>query len=111
MQGYVTAVHEQVADRSKRRLQDLDGYITMRRSTSCMPVRTLYFTTSKRRETVDDPILPQVGYALGEFSMNVDLPDAVCEHPVIRTMQECATDIVWLANVRDLGSNLAPHWR
>lgn len=38
-------------------------------------------------------------FAMGEFGLNVDIPDEVFECPQIRIMEDCANDVVVLSNV------------
>ena len=77
MQMFFEAVKQQALDRADGIVPDLDTYIEMRRETSgCKPV-----------------------FDLIEYSLDLDLPDAVVEHPVIVALNNGANDLVTWSNV------------
>ncbi|OJT10931.1 Alpha-muurolene synthase [Trametes pubescens] len=84
---FFEAVHQQAKDRDADVIPDLESYINVRRDTSgCKPM-----------------------FDLIEYSMDIDLPDFVVEHPVIKALNQGANDLVtWsnmiaiLMNLRDL---------
>jgi len=51
-------------------------YISMRRDTSAM----------------------MMAFVIGEFAMGIELPSGVSDHPLVKTMETCASDLVWLIN-------------
>ncbi len=74
---FFEAVHQQALCRADGIVPDLDTYIGMRRETSgCKPV-----------------------FDLIEYSLDLELPDAVVEHPVIVALNNGANDLVTWSNV------------
>ncbi|KAG8873853.1 hypothetical protein FRB97_006409 [Tulasnella sp. 331] len=73
---YVQAVHAQVLNRAKNHIPDLENWIKLRRDTGGL----------------------KMCFAIGEFGLNLDLPDEVFECPLIRVMENCANDVVVLSN-------------
>jgi len=74
---FFEAVHQQAHYRVEGIVPDLDNYIEMRRETSgCKPV-----------------------FDLIEYSLDLELPDAVMEHPVIVALNHGANDLVTWSNV------------
>lgn len=73
---YVQAVHEQVLHRARDNILPLDEFIRLRRDTGAL----------------------KMCFAMGEFGLNVDIPDVVFECPQIRIMEDCANDVVVLSN-------------
>ena len=72
------AVHVQATDRDEGIVEDLESYIELRRDTSgCKPV-----------------------FDLIEYSLGIDLPDAVVNHPVIQSLNQGSNDLVTWSNVR-----------
>jgi hypothetical protein len=77
MNTYFEAVHQQALYRASGFIPDLGTYIEMRRETSgCKPV-----------------------FDLIEYSLDLELPDAVVEHPVIVALNNGANDLVTWSNV------------
>jgi hypothetical protein len=77
MQMFFQAVHEEAVFRANGIIPDLETYIQIRRDTSgCKPV-----------------------FDLIEYSLDLELPDAVIDHPVIMTLNQCANDLVTWSNV------------
>jgi hypothetical protein len=77
MQMFFEAVQQQALYRSDGIVPDFDTYIEMRRETSgCKPV-----------------------FDLIEYSLDLELPDAVVEHPVIVALNNGANDLVTWSNV------------
>ncbi|CDO70012.1 hypothetical protein BN946_scf184354.g14 [Trametes cinnabarina] len=69
---FFEAVHQQARDREAGLMPDLESYIGVRRDTSgCKPV-----------------------FDLIEYAMDIDLPDFVVAHPVIKALNEGANDLV-----------------
>jgi hypothetical protein len=74
---FFQAVTQQALDREDGVIPDLESYIALRRDTSgCKPC-----------------------WALIEYANNLDIPDEVMEHPVIRSLGEAANDLVTWSNV------------
>ena len=74
---FFQAVTEQALDREDGVIPDLASYIALRRDTSgCKPC-----------------------WALIEYANNLNIPDEVMEHPVIRSLGEAANDLVTWSNV------------
>jgi Terpene synthase family 2, C-terminal metal binding len=89
MQMFFQAVQQQALFRANGTVPDLEAYIDMRRETSgCKPV-----------------------FDLIEYSLDLELPDAVIEHPVIAALNEGANDLVTWSNVSCnlLASSIFPH--
>jgi alpha-muurolene/germacrene-A/gamma-muurolene synthase len=77
MQMFFEAVKQQALCRSGGIVPDFDTYVEMRRETSgCKPV-----------------------FDLIEYSLDLELPDAVVEHPVIVALNDGANDLVTWSNV------------
>jgi hypothetical protein len=77
MQMYFEGIHEQAQYRMDGTVPDFDTYVEMRRETSgCRPV-----------------------FDLIEYSLDMELPDAVVEHPVIVALNDGANDLVTWSNV------------
>ena len=69
---------QQALDRADGAIPDLESYIALRRDTSgCKPC-----------------------WALIEYANNLDIPDEIMEHPIIRSLGEAANDLVTWSNVR-----------
>ncbi|KAI9460024.1 isoprenoid synthase domain-containing protein [Russula earlei] len=76
MQMFFQAVQQQALCRADGIVSDLETYIDMRRDTSgCKPV-----------------------FDLIEYSLDLELPDAVIEHPVIAALNQGANDLVTWSN-------------
>ncbi|KAG8995769.1 hypothetical protein FRB94_011659 [Tulasnella sp. JGI-2019a] len=73
---YCRAVHEQVTNRSKDIIMDVESFTRMRRDTGAL----------------------KICFVMGEFGLGTDIPDEVFDHPLVKTMENCANDIVVLAN-------------
>lgn len=73
---FFVAVAKQVYDRAKGNMYDVQSYITMRR----------------------DLIAPTMSYSLIEFVAQIDLPDEVMSHPVVKALEDAATDHIAWAN-------------
>jgi hypothetical protein len=74
---FFQAVSQQAFDRAHGAIPDLESYIALRRDTSgCKPC-----------------------WALIEYANNLDIPDEVMEHPIIRNLGEAANDLVTWSNV------------
>ena len=77
MQMFFQTVHQQAFYRADGIVPDLETYIEMRRDTSgCKPV-----------------------FDLVEYSLDLELPDDVIEHPVIVALNQGANDLVTWSNV------------
>lgn len=77
---FFEAVHVQASDREKGIVEDLESYIELRRDTSgCKPV-----------------------FDLVEYSLDINLPDAVVNHPVVKALNQSSNDLVTWSNVRKL---------
>ncbi|KJA23141.1 hypothetical protein HYPSUDRAFT_138166 [Hypholoma sublateritium FD-334 SS-4] len=73
---FFQSVTQQASDRAAGVIPDLESYIALRRDTSgCKPC-----------------------WALIEYAYNLDIPDEVMEHPVIRNLGEAANDLVTWSN-------------
>jgi Terpene synthase family 2, C-terminal metal binding len=74
---FFQAVTQQAKDRHSKDIPDLESYISLRRDTSgCKPC-----------------------WALIEYANNLDIPDEVMDHPLIRGLGEAANDFVSWSNV------------
>lgn len=74
---FFQAITQQAQDRASGVIPDLESYIALRRDTSgCKPC-----------------------WALIEYANNLDIPDEVMDHPVIRALGESANDLVTWSNV------------
>jgi alpha-muurolene/germacrene-A/gamma-muurolene synthase len=77
MHMFFEAVHQQALYRASDIVPDFDTYVEMRRETSgCKPV-----------------------FDLIEYSLDMELPDAVMEHPVIAALNNGTNDLVTWSNV------------
>lgn len=77
MEMFFQAVHQQASYRADGTDPDLETYILMRRETSgCKPV-----------------------FDLIEYSLDLELPEEVVEHPVILALNQSANDLVTWSNV------------
>lgn len=74
---YLAAVHQQVEKRRTGVIPNLEDYILLRRDTGAL----------------------KMCFAMGEFGLNLSIPDAVFENDLMKTMQDCANDVVVLSNV------------
>ncbi|CCM04708.1 uncharacterized protein FIBRA_06895 [Fibroporia radiculosa] len=73
---FFEAVQQQTMDREAGVVPDLESYIDIRRDTSgCKP-----------------------SFDLIEYAMDIDLPDFVVEHPVIKSLNQAANDLVTWSN-------------
>ncbi|KAI0647578.1 terpenoid synthase [Trametes meyenii] len=73
---FFEAVNQQAQDREAGIIPDLESYISVRRDTSgCKPV-----------------------FDLIEYAMDIDLPEHVVTHPVIKALNEGANDLVTWSN-------------
>lgn len=73
---FFQAVAQQALDRASGVIPDLESYIALRRDTSgCRPC-----------------------WALIEYANNLDIPDEVMEHPLIRGLGDAANDLVTWSN-------------
>ncbi|GLB42110.1 putative terpene synthase family, metal binding domain [Lyophyllum shimeji] len=73
---FFQSVTQQATDRAAGVIPDLESYIALRRDTSgCKPC-----------------------WALIEYANNLDIPDEVMEHPIIRSLGEAANDLVTWSN-------------
>ena len=80
MDLFFIAVEQQAADRANGLIPDLESYITVRADTSgCKPC-----------------------FALHEYAADVNLPDEVAEHPVIKALEDACNALVTWSNVRSL---------
>ncbi|KIY47372.1 terpenoid synthase [Fistulina hepatica ATCC 64428] len=76
MDFFFQSVTQQALDRKNGEIPDLESYIALRRDTSgCKPC-----------------------WALIEYANNLDIPDEVMDHPVIRNLGEAANDLVTWSN-------------
>ncbi|KAG8917205.1 hypothetical protein FRC03_004894 [Tulasnella sp. 419] len=73
---YVQAILQQVVNRTHDQIPTIESFIQLRRDTSAV----------------------KLVFALVEYSLNLDLPDEVFEHPLIRSLEQGANDILTWAN-------------
>jgi len=86
METYFQAVHQQAFYRTEGIVPDLETYIKMRRETSrCKPM-----------------------FDLIEYSLDLELPDDVIEHPIIMALNQGANDFVTWSNVSTISPPLIP---
>lgn len=74
---YFQAIMQQADDRGSRNIPELEEYILLRRDTSGC----------------------KTGFAFIEYAANIDLPDDVIEHPIIKALSDATNDLVSWANV------------
>jgi len=87
METYFQAVHQQAFYRAEGIVPNLETYIEMRRETSgCRPT-----------------------FDLIEYSLGLELPDDVIEHPVIMALNQGANDFVTWSNVSTISLPLFPN--
>ena len=87
METYFQAVHQQAFYRAGRIVPDLETYIEMRRETSgCKPA-----------------------FDLIEYSLGLELPDDVIEHPIVMALKQGANDFVTWSNVSAISPPLFPN--
>lgn len=79
---FFQAIQQQAIDRVNKTIPDLESFITLRRDTSGC----------------------KTTWALIEYAYNLDIPDEVMDHPMIRSMGEAANDWVAASNVSPLGT-------
>ncbi|KAI0351509.1 terpenoid synthase [Trametes cingulata] len=73
---FFESVNQQARDRDAGIIPDLESYISMRRDTSgCKPV-----------------------FDLIEYAMDIDLPESVVTHPIIKALNQGANDLVTWSN-------------
>ncbi|KIJ15937.1 hypothetical protein PAXINDRAFT_180528 [Paxillus involutus ATCC 200175] len=76
MEFFFQSVNQQAIDRANGYVPDLESYIALRRDTSgCKPC-----------------------WALIEYANNLDIPDEVMDHPIIRSLGEATNDLVTWSN-------------
>ncbi|KAF8674684.1 hypothetical protein RHS04_07276 [Rhizoctonia solani] len=73
---YTKAVYQQKVNRSDDRTPSIDEYIQLRRDTSAM----------------------KIAWAVLEYSLCMDLPDEVVNHPVVKELADAGNDILTWAN-------------
>ncbi|KAJ3793697.1 isoprenoid synthase domain-containing protein [Lentinula aff. detonsa] len=73
---FFQSVTEQAHDRQESAIPDLESYIALRRDTSGC----------------------KTSFVLIEYANNLDIPDEVMEHPLIRSLNEAANDLVTWSN-------------
>jgi len=74
---FFQAVTQQARDRKAKAIPDIESYILLRRDTSgCKPC-----------------------FALIEYANNLDIPDEVMEHPLIRSLSDATNDHISWSNV------------
>jgi hypothetical protein len=74
---YFQSVTQEAQDRARGAIPDLESYIALRRDTSgCRPSAVLI-----------------------EYANNLDIPDEVMEHPIIRNLSDASNDLVSWSNV------------
>lgn len=71
-QLYVDAIYQQVVNRRHDAIPDIETFIQLRRDTSAV----------------------KLVFALVEYSLNLNLPDAVFEDPTIQSLEQGANDIL-----------------
>jgi hypothetical protein len=87
METYFQAVQQEAFYRAEGIVPDLGTYIELRRETSaCKPV-----------------------FDLIEYSLDLELPDDVIEHPVIMALTQGANDLVTWSNVSAISPPLFPN--
>jgi Delta6-protoilludene synthase len=74
--AYAESVAQQAEDRSKACIHDLETYFPLRRHTSGAPS------------------------TIALYEMDMDIPDEIREHPILREMETIAVDLIVIANVR-----------
>ncbi|KIJ61808.1 hypothetical protein HYDPIDRAFT_95823 [Hydnomerulius pinastri MD-312] len=76
LEFFFQAVNQQAKDRANNHIPDLESYIALRRDTSgCKPC-----------------------WALIEYANNLDIPDEVMDHPILRSLGEATNDLVTWSN-------------
>ncbi|KAG9009834.1 hypothetical protein FRB93_005105 [Tulasnella sp. JGI-2019a] len=75
-QLYVDAIYQQVVNRRHDQIPTFESFIQLRRDTSAV----------------------KLVFSLIEYSLNLDLPDAVFEDPIIKSLEQGANDILTWAN-------------
>ncbi|KAI9057325.1 terpenoid synthase [Trametes sanguinea] len=73
---YFQAIMQQAADRGSGNIPELEEYIVLRRDTSGC----------------------KTGFAFIEYAANIDLPDDVIEHPILKALSDATNDLVSWAN-------------
>ncbi|CAE6450060.1 unnamed protein product [Rhizoctonia solani] len=73
---YTQAVYQQKVNRSADRTPSIDEYIQLRRDTSAM----------------------KIAWAVLEYSLGMDLPDEVVNHPIVKELADAGNDILTWAN-------------
>ncbi|KAG8855037.1 hypothetical protein FRB96_007232 [Tulasnella sp. 330] len=73
---YLQAVHQHVVNRSKDTILDIETFIQLRRDNGAL----------------------KMCFAMGEFSLGLNIPDEVLQHPLIKIMEDAANDVVVLSN-------------
>ena len=78
LEFFFEAVHKEASDRDHKVIPELEDYIAIRRDTSgCKPV-----------------------FDLIEYALQIDLPEYVVSHPIIKALNQGANDLVTWSNVR-----------
>ncbi|KAG8867912.1 hypothetical protein FRB97_002892 [Tulasnella sp. 331] len=73
---YLQAVHQHVVNRSNDKILDIESFIQLRRDNGAL----------------------KMCFAMGEFSLGLDIPDEVLQHPLIQIMEDASNDVVVLSN-------------
>ncbi|KAG8868414.1 hypothetical protein FRB97_007559, partial [Tulasnella sp. 331] len=73
---YLQAVHQHVVNRSKDKILDIESFIQLRRDNGAL----------------------KMCFAMGEFSLGLNIPDEVLQHPLIKIMEDASNDVVVLSN-------------
>ncbi|KAG9009826.1 hypothetical protein FRB93_005097 [Tulasnella sp. JGI-2019a] len=86
-QLYVNAIYQQVVNRRHDQIPTFESFIQLRRDTSAV----------------------KLVFSLIEYSLNLTLPDAVFDDPIIKSLEQGANDILTWANVSDMSNAQQSH--
>lgn len=94
---FFQSVTQQALDRATGVIPDLESYIALRRDTSgCKPCWALIECGSM----VSPACIPSTDWHQSVLDANnLDIPDEVMDHPVVRSLGEAANDLVTWSNV------------
>lgn len=94
---FFQSVTQQAHDRATGAIPDLESYISLRRDTSgCKPCWALIECESILFAAIIGSNFVHID------ANNLNIPDEVMEHPLIRSLGEAANDLVTWSNVRYL---------
>ncbi len=103
---FFQSVTEQAHDRQAGAIPDLESYIALRRDTSGS-----FISRSEPSSVLTLLAGCKTSFVLIEYAYNLDIPDEVMDHDLIRGLGEAANDLVTWSNVCSSSPSLNPNTR